>query len=165
MASGTAPLDGDGWKASGSFEMVDLPSGEGGPKVPGGFSRLRQWDSEVEEEDDFSGEDEDEDDEGGIRSNKIAEFAPSTHPAFCDGIAKQFCEFAIRTAARGDREKTERWQEQWRLFKVSAGKSELAVVVGLAWPTVVSNLINFLLSFINLLFVVPSPPARRQFHG
>ncbi|ELR21350.1 MATE efflux family subfamily protein [Acanthamoeba castellanii str. Neff] len=59
----------------------------------------------------------------------------------------------MRLAARGDAAKLERWQGRWRAFQVRASESELGVVANLAWPTVVSNLINFMLSFINLLFV------------
>jgi len=65
-----------------------------------------------------------------------------------------WAEVPMRLAARGDAAKLERWQGRWRAFQVRAGESELGVVANLAWPTVVSNLINFMLSFVNLLFVV-----------
>jgi hypothetical protein len=70
------------------------------------------------------------------------------------GCGQWWAEVPMRLAARGDAAKLERWQGRWRAFQVRASESELGVVANLAWPTVVSNLINFMLSFINLLFVV-----------
>lgn len=69
------------------------------------------------------------------------------------GCGQWWAEVPMRLAARGDAAKLERWQGRWRAFQVRASESELGVVANLAWPTVVSNLINFMLSFINLLFV------------